>query len=100
MEARVTKVARVRHGRSPLLAFLRRRLRNLLSVIASLYLAVKVGRVSIGTILSAGIVDVFSGEVANAQTLAATLRLARGLSPIRPSGRSGGAGWLSPPRRW
>jgi hypothetical protein len=33
------------------------------------------------------------------RTLATTLRLLRGLSPIRPNGRSGGAGWLSPPRR-
>ena len=38
MEARVTKVARVRHDRSPLLAFLRRRLRNPLSLIAPLHL--------------------------------------------------------------
>jgi hypothetical protein len=37
--------------------------------------------------LSAGIVDLFSGEVVNAADLAAPLRLPRRLCPIYPSGR-------------
>ena len=32
--------------------------------------------------------------------MAAPLRLARRLTPIRSSGQWAGAGWLSPPRRW
>jgi len=36
----------------------------------------------------------------NFKTLAARLRLPGRLGPIRPSGRSGGVGWLRPPRRW
>ena len=55
-----------------------------------------VSNTAIGTELSARIVDPFSGETdygcAAAPSAAA--------HPIHPSGRWGGAGWLSPPRRW
>jgi|SRR5580704_2979547 hypothetical protein len=44
----------------------------------------------IGTVLSAGIVDVFSDEVVNAaDPWPPTWRLSRGLSPIRPRGAAG-----------
>jgi hypothetical protein len=65
-----------------------------LSVIASLYLAVKVGRVSIGTILSAGIVDVFSGEVANAADLGGDAAPAAWAQPDPPE-RAIGRRWLA-----
>ena len=42
---------------------------------------------AIDTELSAGIVDVFSGEVVNAADLAAPLRLPRRLCPIHLRGR-------------
>ena len=65
-----------------------------MSVIASLYLAVKVGRVSIGTILSAGIVDVFSGEVANAADLGGDAAPAAWAQPDPPE-RAIGRRWLA-----
>jgi hypothetical protein len=65
-----------------------------LSVIASLYLAVKVGRVSIGTILSAGIVDVLSGEVANAADLGGDAVPAAWAQPDPPE-RAIGRRWLA-----
>ena len=41
-----------------------------------------------------------SAPVMIAADMAAPLRLARQLTPIHPSERWAGAGWLSPPRRW
>jgi hypothetical protein len=49
--------------------------------------SLSVSGAAIDTELSAGIVDLFSGEVVNAADLAAPLRLPRRLCPIYPSGR-------------
>src|SRR6516164_286624 len=52
---------------------------------------------AIGTVLSAGIVDVFSDEVVNAADLGGDAAPAAWAQPDPPGGQSGVSGWLSPP---
>ena len=55
-----------------------------------------ISNTAIGTELST--LDPFSAEVVNAADYGCAAALARRLTPIRPSRRWGGTGWLSPRR--